>query len=404
MDQEDDIPKKSDNEEEFDKEVMDLLAARTIVPPVNILIPVGVGVGVGVGVDVGVGVGAGVNVRLGEVVRGAHVEAVGGRARPIVDREVEMQVPMDGGADGDIDGDVDNLPQQAALAAQRGVRAAIRWALRGRHLDNNLDRNGNTGGLGERGRGDEEIDERDHIGEMMITGDMVDAEINRDRRIRFAEIAARRALLGGVPNNNLQRRSRRREKTCLVRDHLQGDNKKIFFLPQKSLPVNTPLCPDDHPRDFIAVVILDIVLKETVSVLDCLALELLPYYEEKIILNKSVKKDLNNNGKYDNNAKNKKYDNNDNNNTYDNNCKDLFSNDLCRVDKKFENQYLVEKDKLSRIDNNNESRLKTLAINVVRLILRSSYRKLLIPNVFRILIAHCGLRVKLAVADALQRF
>ena len=61
MDQEDDIPKKSDNEEEIDKEVMDLPAARTIVPPVNILIPVGVGVGVGV--DVGVGVGAGVNVR-----------------------------------------------------------------------------------------------------------------------------------------------------------------------------------------------------------------------------------------------------------------------------------------------------------------------------------------------------
>ena len=59
---------------------------------------------------------------------------------------------------------------------------------------------------------------------------------------------------------------------------------------------------------------------------------------------------------------------------------------------------------MNRSGNDNESRLKSVAINVVRLILRSSYRKLLIPSVFRILIAHCGIRVKLAVADALQRY
>ena len=364
-DEEDDIPKKSDNEEELDGEGVESSAARTIVPPANILIPVGAAAGVGA------------DGRLGEVVRGAHDGAVLGRARPIMDREVEA----DGEVDGDIDGDGDDLPQQAALAAQRGVRAAIRWALRGRNLDNNFDRDRDIGGLGERGRregrGDEEIDERDQIGEMMITGDMVDAEINRDRRIRFdtdrrirfAEIAARRALLGGMPRNNFDRRSRRREKTCLVRDHLQGEHKKSYFLPQKSLPVNTALCPDEHPRDFIAVLILDIILKETVSVLENIALELLPHYEEKHMLNKSTKKNLNASNKY----------NDENNNNNKNNS-------------------------MNRSGNDNESRLKSVAINVIRLILRSSYRKLLIPSVFRILIAHCGIRVKLAVADALQRY
>ena len=407
MDEEDDLLKKPDVEEESDGNGQDSSPVRAIDPPINGLLPV-VGVMGVVGGVPGGGEG-GVGGRLGEAVRGANEGIGGGRVG------LRVGGMGDGGEaaeEADGDGDGDGLPQQAALAAQRGVRAAIRWALRGRNLEHNFNNDDGTGGIvgarerggirggGGGGGGGEEIDEGDNIGDVEMTGEMVDDEINlargfiidADRRIRFAEIAARRALLGVTPRNNLDRRTRRREKTCLVRGHLQNEHRISSFLPVKSLPLHTPLCPHEHPRDFIAVITVDIILKEVVSVLDNLALELVPQYEKKIMNKKSNERRNNGNNNDCEVQLPEIHCDRENNSTIESENKNKNSNRIRNRDKD------EDKD-----NNNNENKLRSLAIDVVRMMVRSPYRRLLVPGVFRVLLAHCGLRAKLAAADALER-
>ena len=319
--------------------------------------------------------------------------------------------------------DLERLPHNFALNGQRGVRAAIRWALRGRNPENNFigdlgrergggERGGGGGGGGNGGVGreGEEIEQTDGIldQDQEITGEMVDAEMSRarelineaDRRIRFAEIASGRLQGegtgegrgagsgtgvggGGVRWNtdsvryNIDSNGKiSKDRNSLLRDRSEGLGSRWKSSQHLNLPINTPLNATDYPKDYIAVVLIDIVLKEVVTVLDNIAMDSINEYNKSCLDNDRV----NGSRKASQKCPNQNSDNNGNA-EYDN---------LTGIFKKKENE-------------TSKKLLSSLAINIVRTILRSTYRRLLIPNVFTVLTVHCGLRAKQAVAEALMR-
>lgn len=242
-------------------------------------------------------------------------------------------------------------PQNAAFAA------AIRWALRAR----NLDLNGGNAGIG---GGAEEIDEADDGVGLNLIGDRVDQDMDRareliaeaDRRIRQAEGHARLGPEGvgmgirmGVNSarGSIDRRTRRREKN-ISKEKVQGD-RRCGYAPTL-LPLHTPLNAELHPKDFIAAVVIDTVLSEVASILDGLAVDMVPLYHSARKLGKPVP------------------------------------------------PFLIGEIPCAR------SSLGSRALEIVRVVVRSPYRKLLVTGVFRILLVHCGLRVKWAAAEALSRY
>lgn len=234
-------------------------------------------------------------------------------------------------------------PQNMAFAA------AIRWALRARNLD---------GGGG--GGGAEEIDGTDEGVGRDILVDRVDQEVNRareliveaDRQVRQAENDVRRDLGSGLgirttsPRGGLERRIRRREKSN-CRDRLLGERRPNAA--QLSLPLDTPIRPDSNPRDFIAAVVVDTVLNEVACALDSIALAVLPLFLSARKMKKSRK------------------------------------STPCPA-----SAY-----KMSAVERK--------GLEVARSIVSSPYRKLLVSGVFKMLLVHCGLRVKWATAKALDR-
>ena len=228
--------------------------------------------------------------------------------------------------------------------------AAIRWALRTRDLDG-VGGNEGTGGAAE------EMDETDDIDRLDAIGDRVNHNMLRarelvtgaDRRIRMAESQLRGASeveigigVGTVSRAGSNRHALRRDK---------GGHKekqpvdKQPYIAHPILPLGTVLEPDKHPRDFIAAVVVDAVLCLATSVLDDYALE-------------------------------------------------CFHS--CHLSRGISSQ--------SKRDFRDANPLQCLALSLTRTVLKSPYRALLVPRVFRTLLAHCGLRVKWAVADALKRY
>lgn len=247
--------------------------------------------------------------------------------------------------------EADQEPQNAAFAA------AIRWALRAR----NLDLNGGNAGIG---GGAEEIDEADDGIGLNLIGDRVDQEMDRareliaeaDRRIRQAEGHARLGPEGvfmgvrmGVNSGrgSIDRRTRRREK-IVSKEKLQGDRRCGYA--STLLPMHTPLSAELHPKDFIAAVVVDTVLSEVASILDGLAVDMVPFYHSARKQGKPVP------------------------------------------------PFTIGEIPCAR------SSLASRALEIVRVVVRSPYRRLLVTSVFRILIVHCGLRVKWAAAEALSRY
>jgi hypothetical protein len=247
--------------------------------------------------------------------------------------------------------EADQEPQNAAFAA------AIRWALRAR----NLDLNGGNAGIG---GGAEEIDEADDGIGLNLIGDRVDQDMDRareliaeaDRRIRQAEGHARLGPEGvfmGVRmgansgRGSIDRRTRRRDK-IISKEKLQGDRRCAYA--STLLPLHTPLNAELHPKDFIAAVVIDTVLSEVASILDGLAVDMVPFYHSARKLGKPVP------------------------------------------------PFMIGEIPCAR------SSLASRALEIVRVVVRSPYRKLLVTSVFRILLVHCGLRVKWAAAEALSRY
>jgi hypothetical protein len=247
--------------------------------------------------------------------------------------------------------EADQEPQNAAFAA------AIRWALRAR----NLDLNGGNAGIG---GGAEEIDEADDGIGLNLIGDRVDQDMDRareliaeaDRRIRQAEGHARLGPEGvfmGVRmgansgRGSIDRRTRRRDK-IISKEKLQGDRRCAYA--STLLPLHTPLNAELHPKDFIAAVVIDTVLSEVASILDGLAVDMVPFYHSARKLGKPVP------------------------------------------------PFMIGEIPCAR------SSLASRALEIVRVVVRSPYRKLLVTGVFRILLVHCGLRVKWAAAEALSRY
>jgi hypothetical protein len=246
--------------------------------------------------------------------------------------------------------DADQEPQNAAFAA------AIRWALRAR----NLDLNGGNAGIG---GGAEEIDEADDGIGLNLIGDRVDQNMDRareliaeaDRRIRQAEGHARLGpegvfmgvRMGAISGRgSIDRRTRRREK-IISKEKLQGDRRCGYA--STLLPLHTPLNAELHPKDFIAAVVVDTVLSEAASILDGLVIDMVPLYHSARKLGKTVP------------------------------------------------PFTIGDVPCAR------SSLASRALEIVRAVVRSPYRRLLVTSVFRILLVHCGLRVKWAAAEALSR-
>jgi hypothetical protein len=242
-------------------------------------------------------------------------------------------------------------PQNMAFAA------AIRWALRAR----NLDVGGGAGGGG--GGGAEEIDGTDEgvgLGRDILV-DRVDQEVNRareliveaDRHVRLAESDVGRDLGSGLgirstsPRGGLERRIRRREKNN-CRDRLLGERRPITAPPP--LPLDTPIRPDTNPKDFIAAVVVDTVLNEVACALDSIALAILPLFQSARKMKKTSK------------------------------------GSVCPA-----SAY-----KMSDVERK--------GLEVARSIVSSPYRKLLVSGVFKILLVHCGLRIKWTAAKALDRY
>ena len=254
------------------------------------------------------------------------------------DRDIELVAAVE---------DIDQEAQNTTFAA------AIRWALRTRNLDVvNIGGNEVTGGVAE------EMDETDDTDRLDMIGDRVNHNILRarelvagtDRRIRLAETQLRRVSeienvlgVGAVPRagSGPDRKGAKRDKGGSEERH---PIEKQRYTTHPVLLVGTVLEPDKHPKDFIAVVIVDAVLNLVTSVLDDFALDC---YQS---------------------------------------CQPLrgMGSEAKRV-------------------SCTANPLQELALNIVKTILKSSYRALLVPGVFRTLLAHCGLRVKWAVADALKR-
>lgn len=255
------------------------------------------------------------------------------------DRDIELVAAVE---------DVDQEPQNTTFAA------AIRWALRTRNLDVvNIGGNEGTGGVAE------EMDETDDTDRLDIIGDRVNHNILRarelvagtDRRIRMAEVQLRRVSevenvlgVGIVPRagSGPDRQGARRDKGGPKERH---PIEKQRYTTHPVLLVGTVLEPDKHPKDFIAVVIIDAVLNLVTSVLDDFALDCFQSCQPLRGMGGESRR--------------------------------LF----CTANP-----------------------LQELALNIVNTILKSPYRALLVPSVFRTLLAHCGLRVKWAVADALKRY
>ena len=254
---------------------------------------------------------------------------------------------------------VDNHEAELVIAAEEidqdaqntNFAAAIRWALRTRNLDG---LGGNEGSSGVA----EEMDETDDIERLDAIGDRVDHNMLRarelvagaDRRIILAEAQLRRVSevdigigIGKVPREEPDRQALTRDKGCSKENHSAEKQPRITH--PVLLPLGTVLEPDKHPKDFIAVVVVDAVLCLAASVLDDFAL-------------------------------------------------DCFNS--CHLSRGMGSQ--------SRRGFCAENPLQSLSLSLVRTVLKSPYRALLVPKVFRTLLAHCGLRVKLAVADALKRY
>lgn len=228
--------------------------------------------------------------------------------------------------------------------------AAIRWALRTRDLDG-VEGNEGTGGAAE------EMDETDDIDRLDAIGDRVNHNMLRarevvtgaDRRIRLAESQLRRASeveigigVGTVSRAGSDRHAFRRDKGGHKEKHAVD---KQPYIEHPILPLGTVLEPDKHPRDFIAAVVVDAVLCLATSVLDDYALE-------------------------------------------------CFHS--CQLSRGMSSQ--------SKRDFRAANPLQSLALSLIRTVLQSPYRALLVPRVFRTLLAHCGLRIKWAVADTLKRY
>lgn len=238
-------------------------------------------------------------------------------------------------------------PQNMAFAA------AIRWALRARNLDM-----GAGGGGG--GGGAEEIDGADEGVGRDILVDRVDQEVNRareliieaDRHVRQAEDDVRRDLGSGSgiratsPRGGLERRIRRREKNN-CRDKLLGERRPNTAPPL--LPLDTPIRPDTNPKDFISAVVVDTVLNEVACALDSIALAVVPLFLSARKTKKSSK------------------------------------GSVCAA-----STYKMRA-------------VERKGLEVVRSIVNSSYRKLLVSGVFKMLMVHCGLRVKWATERAMHR-
>lgn len=229
--------------------------------------------------------------------------------------------------------------------------AAIRWALRTRDLDG-VGGNEGTGGAAE------EMDETDDIDRLDAIGDRVNHNMLRarelvtgaDRRIRVAESQLRGASegveigigVGTIARAGSDRHALRKDKGGHKEKHSVD---KQPYIAHPILPLGTVLEPDKHPRDFIAAVVVDAVLCLATSVLDDYALE-------------------------------------------------CFH--TCLLSRGISSQ--------SKRDFRAANPLQSLALSLIRTVLKSPYRALLVPRVFRTMLAHCGLRVKWAVADALKRY
>ena len=275
-----------------------------------------------------------------------------------------------------VEGEDGGAHQQVTFAAQRGVRAAILWALRGRHGDpDHLLREG-----GGRGRG-EEIDNADGDVDLNLgRGDgrggdggveairAREAVIEEDRRNRFAEVAVRGAQVGANARNTSDSRTRRRGRITLMRDRLHDRLEGASRRNSSDAPrlwLHTVLNPEEHPRDFISVVVVDSVLKECVSALDSLAMDLVSHYETARQAGKRKE--------------------------------ERSGSKVFKPDKTDESPYTFSD------SNKGKNRLTDLALDIVSLLVRSPYRGVLVPGVFRVLLVHCGLRVKWAATEALKR-
>jgi hypothetical protein len=129
-------------------------------------------------------------------------------------------------------------------------------------------------------------------------------------------------------------------------------------------PLGTILTPTKLPKDFIGVVLMDVVMAELVLILDGYAMKL--FYTCS--------------GKSNNQNQNR-----NKSDKIDHNIKIIDQNTRKKVDNKD-----IEKN-FDTLDN---TCLTSTALRIVQIIIKSNSRKVLVPMVFRVLIAHCGLRVK----------
>jgi hypothetical protein len=140
-------------------------------------------------------------------------------------------------------------------------------------------------------------------------------------------------------------------------------------------PLYTLLSPAKYPKDYMGAVLMDIIMAEIVLILDDYAMKLF----------------------YTCNGNNVNKSNNKNQNMSDRKQKEF--NNMNRI-----NHNIIE----NKNTENNDNKLDTTclistALKITKIIVKSKSRKVLVPMVFRILIGHCGLRVKAVAKETLLR-
>jgi hypothetical protein len=206
----------------------------------------------------------------------------------------------------------------------------------------------------------------------------VDAE-DRHLPVRFLEVERRRINQGLGENTRrpLDRRARRRERVVMIEEKFQptykdSERTKDSLL---TLPLYTLLTPAKYPKDYIGVVLMDMIMAELVLILDDYAMKLF----------------------YACNGNNVNKSNNKNQNMSNRKEKD-FNNMNSMNDNMIENKNTEKNDNI--LEN---TCLISTALKIIKTIVKSNFRKVLVPMVFRILIGHCGLRVKAIAKDALLK-
>jgi hypothetical protein len=122
-------------------------------------------------------------------------------------------------------------------------------------------------------------------------------------------------------------------------------------------PLYTILTPAKYPKDFIGVVLMDVIMAELVLILDNHAMKL--FYTCR--------------GRSNNQNQNR------------NDCDKIDHNIKIKVE---------NKDIENNSDTLDNTYLISTALRIIQIIIKSNSRQVLVPMMFRVLIAHCGLRVK----------